>query len=264
VPSEKENRLSSSFTSALHLAARLPGWMVLGVALVAVAITAVVAGYRHTAAEGLTSSSAQGGHITYPDLRPSSRAQAREAPISRAAIRRGHASVGRHRGAVARPGALTRTPARHEVQVVEAAAPLKRKPAPPPVPITSRDAAQTVASAEASTTNVPGHCLAWSRERADVPSRYPDAATAWVHATGRHPGNQEPPRGAAVYWTGGSSGYGHIAISVGNGKVRSPDAGGSGSVATVPLRSIARKWHLEYAGWANSINGYTIPGVAHA
>ena len=67
-----------------------------------------------------------------------------------------------------------------------------------------------------------------------------------------------------MYWTGGSSGYGHIAISLGNGKVRSSDAGGSGSVATVPLGSIARDWHLDYAGWADSINGYTIPGVASA
>jgi hypothetical protein len=254
--------LSSSFNNALHRAVWLPGWMVLVLALVAVAITAVVAGHRHTAAEGPTSGSAHGGQLTDPDLSPSPSARAREASTSRAALRRDHAGGARHRGAVARPGALTHAGARHAVQVVKATAPLKRKPVPPPVPMAPSNASQTVASAEASTSNVPGLCLTWSREQADIPSRYPDATSAWDHATGRHPGDQDPPAGAAAYWTGGSSGYGHVAISVGNGKVRSSDAGGAGSVATVPLRSITREWHLKYAGWANSINGYTIPGVA--
>ena len=42
---------------------------------------------------------------------------------------------------------------------------------------------------------------------------------------------------------------------------RSTDAPGQGRVATVPLRWVEREWGLRYAGWSNSINGYTIPGV---
>lgn len=145
--------------------------------------------------------------------------------------------------------------------VVSRSAPLVRKPIPT-LPEARSDAAETVAAAESSSYNIPGHCLGWAREQADIPSRYADAATAWDHARGRHPGDLTPPKGAAVYWLGGSGGHGHIAISVGNGLVRSSDAGGSGVVATVPLRRLTREWHLTYVGWSDSVNGYRIPGVA--
>ncbi|GAA4739421.1 hypothetical protein GCM10023350_24800 [Nocardioides endophyticus] len=143
------------------------------------------------------------------------------------------------------------------------AIPIVRKPIPT-LPLAKSDAAETVAAAQASMYNVPGQCLGWSREQADIPSRFMDAATAWEHATGRHSRDTTPPKGAAVYWTGGSGGHGHIAISVGNGMVRSSDAGGSGVVATISLRQLTREWHLTYVGWADSINGYRIRGVASA
>jgi hypothetical protein len=128
----------------------------------------------------------------------------------------------------------------------------------------TNNAEQTAQSAEGSHTwDPPGYCLQWSRLRADIPSKYPDATTAWKNATGKHPGDRNPPRGAAVYWTGGSQGYGHICISVGGGRVRSTDAGGAGNVATVPLDWFERNWGLPYAGWADSINQVTIPGVHH-
>jgi hypothetical protein len=129
------------------------------------------------------------------------------------------------------------------------------------VELAPSDARETVHAALSSDVNEPGHCLEWARERADIPPRYDDAATAWANATGKRPGDRHPPVGAAVYWTGGSSGYGHIAISVGDGKVRSSDAGGEGRVETVPVDWAEKKWGLKYAGWSNSINGYTIPGV---
>jgi hypothetical protein len=141
---------------------------------------------------------------------------------------------------------------------------ITRKPAQPQLPLAPSNATETVSSAMSSTANVPGHCLEWSREQAGIPSKYMDATTAWEHASGRRPADADPPRGAAVYWTGGSSGYGHIAISLGNGKVRSSDAGGYGQVATVRIHQISELWDLHYAGWANTINGYRIPGVAAA
>jgi hypothetical protein len=129
------------------------------------------------------------------------------------------------------------------------------------VDVAPSDARETVQAALSSDYNQPGHCLEWARERADIPPLYDDAATAWVNATGKRPGDRHPPVGAAVYWTGGSSGYGHIAISVGHGKVRSSDAGGEGRVDTVGVDWAEKKWGLRYAGWSDSINGYTIPGV---
>src|SRR5262245_65028743 len=117
----------------------------------------------------------------------------------------------------------------------------------------------TASNAEAQTRNDPGMCLQWSRTQAAIGSLYPDAATAWKNATNRHKGDAKPPRGAMAYWTGGSHGYGHIAVSVGNGKVRSTDAGGSGKVATVDLSWPATHWGLPYAGWAWDVNETTIP-----
>lgn len=123
-------------------------------------------------------------------------------------------------------------------------------------------AEETARNAEQAKTNEPGYCLKECRQWAGIGSLYPDAATAWRNANHRHVGNRNPPRGAAVYWTGGSQGYGHIAISLGDGMIRSTDAGGSGIVATKPLSWFDTYWYsLDYAGWADNINETTIPGV---
>lgn len=125
----------------------------------------------------------------------------------------------------------------------------------------TRDAEATAKNAEASTSNGVGMCLQWSRERAAIPALHPDAATAWKHATHRHKGDRNPPRGAMVYWTGGSKGYGHIAVALGNGKIRSSDAGGNGKPATVDLSWPEQRWGMPYAGWADNVNDRVIPGV---
>lgn len=221
----------------MHRAAGAPLWVLMTLVVVIVASTTLVATHRHTSTP------------------PTPEAVAPELPASTPA-----ADVRRERrDSVSR--SADRTRGRHSRQPVKRAIPLVRKPIPT-LPVASSDAAETVAAARASTYNVPGQCLGWSREQADIPSRYTDAATAWQHAHGRHAGDPNPPQGAAVYWLGGSGGYGHVAISLGNGMVRSSDAGGYGVVATVPLRKLTREWHLTYVGWADSINGYRIPGVA--
>jgi len=129
------------------------------------------------------------------------------------------------------------------------------------MPVARSDAHEIIASARRSDSNTPGYCLQWTREQADIPAGFPDAATAWRHAAGKHSGDRTPPAGAAVYWTGGSRGFGHIAISLGDGRVRSTDAGGAGQVSTVKVGWVSKEWGLRYAGWSNSINGYVIPGV---
>lgn len=121
------------------------------------------------------------------------------------------------------------------------------------------DAETTARRAEQDHTNDPGYCLQWSREKAGIAAMYPDAATAWRHTLAPHPGAFDPPRGAFAYWTGGSQGYGHIAVSVGQGRVRSTDAGGWGQVATVPLEWVWNHWGLPYAGWAWDVNNVTVP-----
>lgn len=120
-------------------------------------------------------------------------------------------------------------------------------------------AERTARNAENDRFNDPGYCQQQSRQWAGIGPKYPDAATAWRNTNDRHPGNRKPPRGSMVFWTGGSRGYGHVAVSLGNGKVRSTDAGGRGRVATVDLAWIERNWRLPYAGWAWDNNEVTIP-----
>jgi hypothetical protein len=195
------------------------------------AATAVVAGQRHALDQAAADRPAATGVSTR-----TSPTVHREPVVSRGADRLGRAAAR-----------------------VTPAAPVRRKPLLPVAPAT---AGELVDAALSSDYNVPGHCLAWTREQAGVPSRYADATSAWEHASGRRPADTDPPRGAVVYWTGGSSGYGHIAISLGNGRVRSTDAGGAGEVATVKISRISSEWDLKYAGWSNSVNGYRIAGVA--
>lgn len=125
------------------------------------------------------------------------------------------------------------------------------------MPTQTRD--QTAARAEADTANNPGMCLQWSRECAGIGPRYPDATTAWHNATQRRIGSLvTPPRGVFVYWTGGARGFGHIAVSLGNGLVRSSDAGGSGRIATVRIAWVEQTWGHRFAGWADNVNGVTL------
>jgi len=121
------------------------------------------------------------------------------------------------------------------------------------------DAETGARNAEADKTNDPGYCQQQTRMWSGIPSRYPDASTAWRNTNDRYPGNRNPPRGAHVFWTGGSHGYGHVAMSLGGGKVRSTDAGGAGKVATVDLGWVESAWGLPYAGWAWDNNEVTIP-----
>lgn len=119
-------------------------------------------------------------------------------------------------------------------------------------------------NAEGDRTNEPGYCLQQVRLWCGIGARYGDAATAWHNANDRHT-DRKPPRGSAVYWTGGSRGYGHIALSVEGGgtpKIRSTDAGGAGRVATVDIGWFERNWGLHYAGWAWNINEQNIPHTA--
>ncbi len=86
-----------------------------------------------------------------------------------------------------------------------------------------------------------------------------DAATAAniVAANGlMHPVTDAAsiPRGAVVWWTGGSQGYGHVAISAGGGQIVSSDAPSfDGSVGVVPLSWFEAHWPgVHLGGWCRT------------
>jgi len=124
-----------------------------------------------------------------------------------------------------------------------------------------RDAEGTARAAEATGYNTPGMCLRHCRTWADIAALYGTAAEAWQH-TDRRQFTRNPPRGAFVFWTGGSKGYGHIAVALGGGLVRSTDAGGTGVVATRTIAWFDANWPSQnYVGWTDNVNGVTVPGV---
>lgn len=130
------------------------------------------------------------------------------------------------------------------------------------------DREQAARRAEASTTNEPNGCQAWTRGIFNAPSvgdfdgdGRADAEDGWKSepVKYRHPGDRNPPRGVPVSYLGGSHDDGHRAISLGNGMIRSTDAGGRGRIATVRLDWPERVWGLKYAGWSETIDGQLIP-----
>ena len=91
-----------------------------------------------------------------------------------------------------------------------------------------------------------------------APLRVPDATTATGRIRQAGHLHDDPasssPRGAIMCWTGGSHGYGHLALSLGvvDGVHRclSVDAMGK-PMADIPTRWIARNWsNLRWAGWS--------------
>src|SRR5262245_57963853 len=78
----------------------------------------------------------------------------------------------------------------------------------------------------------PGMCLKYVRTWLEIPSRESSALEAWNAAEHKHAGSQKPPRGAPVFWGGGSQGFGHIALATDNDNGRSTDTPSSGLVNT--------------------------------
>lgn len=94
----------------------------------------------------------------------------------------------------------------------------------------------------------------------------PDALTAakgWAMSNHKHRASAKNcPRGVPVWWVGGSSGAGHVAISLGNGLCETTDYVRAGGFGVAHIEDITRDWHLTFEGWTEDINGervYTIP-----
>jgi hypothetical protein len=90
--------------------------------------------------------------------------------------------------------------------------------------------------------------------------RDPLAHEAYDYAAHKHP-TTDPhaiPRGVPVFWRGGSSGAGHIAISTGDGGCWSTDIERNGYFDRVPIASIGTKWGMTLLGWTEDLNGVRV------
>lgn len=128
----------------------------------------------------------------------------------------------------------------------------------------SKVSERAIAAAAYQSKNGPrfgyGLCLQRCRMCYDVDALEPDAASAWAHAKFRHTQTNpvKIPRGVPVFWTGGSSGHGHIAISTGDGWCWSTDIKRTGYFDKVPIADIHSQWGLTLVGWTEDINGVRV------
>jgi hypothetical protein len=103
-----------------------------------------------------------------------------------------------------------------------------------------------------------GTCLIFVRSAFDRPAGTPSATAAWNRAVHKHrvSHGSQVPRAVPVLWTGGSHGFGHVAVSLGNGLCRSTDWPSAGRVSTVAIDTITRSWRsLRFQGWSEDLNG---------
>jgi hypothetical protein len=126
--------------------------------------------------------------------------------------------------------------------------------------MTTRTPNQAIAAARATTTFDVGMCLAFVRTAYGVGPHFASATAAWQGAESRHrvDTGMLVPRGAPVFWTGGSQGFGHVAIGTGNGNCWSSDAGGSGRTAKVRIDELTDRWGLTLQGWTEDLNGVQV------
>ena len=138
-----------------------------------------------------------------------------------------------------------------------------------------RTAAQAAEIARKNKTCEPNACQTITRGYYNAPSAGDrdgdgdaDAVDGWLSETKKHPGDRNPPRGFPVSFKGGSKGFGHRAISFGDGKIRSTDFSTTtkrfarGIVGTGTIAEIERAMGITYLGWSETIDGKTIPGSA--
>lgn len=114
-------------------------------------------------------------------------------------------------------------------------------------------AAQAIAKAKSIKTWTVGMCDNFVANMYGYSSSgYATAVKNWQSTPGslKHPGDWNAPAGALMYWSGGSTGAGHVAISLGNGSIISTDATGPGVVGQISARTPTDKWGHPYLGWA--------------
>lgn len=127
-----------------------------------------------------------------------------------------------------------------------------------------RNGAEAIAQARTWSNNGHyvgvGYCLKTVREYYGVGAKYPDAAGSWQHAAHKRRvgGGRDVPRGVPVYWTGGSAGHGHIAISIGGGLCYSTDWKRSGRIDIASIDEITRRWGLHLEGYAWEVNDVVV------
>jgi hypothetical protein len=119
-----------------------------------------------------------------------------------------------------------------------------------------RNGREAAKAFKAKQTNKVNMCLWECQEIYPTNHWYPSAISQWHNAKKKHTSKKNIPIGAPIYYSGGK--YGHVVLYVGDGMVRSTDAGGRGRMATVPIEWFQRAWGYKYEGWSEDLGGKDI------
>lgn len=105
-----------------------------------------------------------------------------------------------------------------------------------------------------------GYCLRTIRSLYGVAALYPDAQTAWEESDRKHRTDDplDIPWGVPVWWVDNASGFGHVALSIGNGRCLSTDYRETGELGVAPISALGPWCGGRLAGWTNDINGVDV------
>lgn len=105
-----------------------------------------------------------------------------------------------------------------------------------------------------------GECLHTCRTAWKLSGGENTAADQWNDTPPEHRHSGPAPFGAPVFWTGGSSGAGHVAISDGQGSVWSTDLPTEKRVGHVTVATVVKEWpNHTLVGWTNYMEKTVLP-----
>jgi hypothetical protein len=121
----------------------------------------------------------------------------------------------------------------------------------------------SVARARSHTSGFSGQCLHFVWLCLDGQHSYGLSDANAAFRASRHLSTTgTPPAGVPVYFLG--SKHGHVALSVGGGRIRSTDWPSRDKIGEVEITVLAKAWGRRYAGWAADMAGHRIPGTSGA
>jgi hypothetical protein len=121
---------------------------------------------------------------------------------------------------------------------------------------------QAIATSLVITTGYGGMCLAFVQDCYGAIPRDPSAITAWNNSKHQHPtaDPNQVPRGAPIYFAPHGDPYGHVAIYLGNGTMRTTNSA-TGRIHTDPVSLWTGAYGYRMLGWTSDIEGQPIPNL---
>lgn len=122
-------------------------------------------------------------------------------------------------------------------------------------------ASKAVEKSKTITKGYVGLCLQFVRTCFGIAAKYPSAASAWDNAKHKHVTSSltDVPAGAPVFFSIPGNKYGHVALYLGSGKLRT-NYSAKGTVVTADLGDPVFKG-MKMLGWSEDLNGVSISGL---